>query len=206
MKKDEKSASKKPVIFSALEVANICGVVNQTAINWIRNGHLKAFSTPGGQYRVYPDDLAAFMSSRNMKIPPSLLEVCTTKDSYTLNTLLIIDDDKTLNNVITAYMEKTYPEINVIQAFDGFEAGLQLSKKNPQCLILDLDLPGVDGFQICKRIFEDKDFGNPRVIVITALEEEGLEERLEKLGVDSFFRKPLTLDKLSEIVGKVYKN
>ena len=32
-------------IFSALEVANICGVVNQTAINWIRNGHLKAFTT-----------------------------------------------------------------------------------------------------------------------------------------------------------------
>ncbi|MDR2747514.1 MAG: histidine kinase, partial [Treponema sp.] len=32
-------------MYSALEVANICGVVNQTAINWIRNGYLKAFVT-----------------------------------------------------------------------------------------------------------------------------------------------------------------
>ena len=43
-------------MYSALEVANMCGVVNQTAINWIRNGYLKAFNTPGGQYRVIIDD------------------------------------------------------------------------------------------------------------------------------------------------------
>ena len=62
MNKEEK----KPVVYSALEVANICGVVNQTAINWIRSNYLKAFKTPGGQFRVYPDDLADFMVSRNM--------------------------------------------------------------------------------------------------------------------------------------------
>ncbi|MBP5251612.1 MAG: helix-turn-helix domain-containing protein, partial [Treponema sp.] len=44
-------------VYSALEVAKICGVVNQTAINWIKNGYLKAFKTPGGQFRVYPEDL-----------------------------------------------------------------------------------------------------------------------------------------------------
>ena len=52
LKKDKKIR-----IYSALEVANICGVVNQTAINWIKNSHLKAFTTPGGQYRVYSEDL-----------------------------------------------------------------------------------------------------------------------------------------------------
>ena len=51
---------KKNQNLSALEVANICGVVNQTAINWIKSGHLKAFITPGGQYRVYTDDLISF--------------------------------------------------------------------------------------------------------------------------------------------------
>ena len=60
---------KKVRIFSALEVADICGVVNQTAINWIKNGFLKAFMTPGGQYRVYAEDLLAFLSSRGMRIP-----------------------------------------------------------------------------------------------------------------------------------------
>ena len=44
-------------MFSALEVANLCGVVNQTAINWIRNGYLKAFVTPGGPFRIYTEEI-----------------------------------------------------------------------------------------------------------------------------------------------------
>ncbi|QTQ12346.1 response regulator [Treponema parvum] len=195
----------KSVVFSALEVANICGVVNQTAINWIRSGYLKAFTTPGGQFRVYPDDLAAFMSSRNMLIPEALLKLCKDRSAYALNTLLIIDDDKPLNDVIADYMRKKFPAINIFQAYDGFEAGLLLASKHPQCLILDLDLPGMDGFELCKQIYEGGKFGNPQVLVITALEETGIEERLEKLGVAHFFRKPLVLDSLSKIVERVYR-
>ena len=59
---------KKVRIFSALEVADICGVVNQTAINWIKNGFLKAFMTPGGQYRVYAEDLFTFFSFFAMSV------------------------------------------------------------------------------------------------------------------------------------------
>ena len=66
--------SKKTIVYSALEVANVCGVVNQTAINWIRNGYLTAFSTPGGQYRVYHDDLVNFMKKRGMRLPKELHE------------------------------------------------------------------------------------------------------------------------------------
>ena len=60
-------------IYSALEVANICGVVNQTAINWIKNGSLKAFTTPGGQYRVYAEHLVDFLKERGMKVPAEVL-------------------------------------------------------------------------------------------------------------------------------------
>ncbi len=65
---------KKKRMFSALEVANICGVVNQTAINWIKNGHINAFTTPGSQYRVYPEDFKAFLEERNMKVPAEIDE------------------------------------------------------------------------------------------------------------------------------------
>lgn len=197
---------KKPIIFSALEVANICGVVNQTAINWIRSGYLKAFNTPGGQFRIYPDDLAAFMSSRNMKIPESLLELCTNSGSYELNTLLIIDDDRPLNDVIAKFMQDKFSGIHIAQAFDGFEAGILMAGKHPQCLILDLDLPGVNGFELCRRIFEGKELGNPQVIVVTALEDPDIEKRLENLGVTHFFRKPLKLDELAKIVNRVYRS
>src|SRR5690554_1687609 len=140
MSKDIKT--KRIQIFSALEVANMCGVVNQTAINWIRNGHLKAFNTPGGQYRVYKDDLITFIRNRGMRVPENLLDDET---SANWRSLMIIDDDTGLNNAISAYVKKTLPDLNVFQSFDGFDAGAQLVEKKPGFVLLDLALPGVNG-------------------------------------------------------------
>ena len=71
--------NKRSKVFSALEVANICGVVNQTAINWIKAGHLKAYKTPGGQFRVTPENLAEFMEKRGSEIPESLKAILREK-------------------------------------------------------------------------------------------------------------------------------
>ncbi|NLJ45627.1 MAG: response regulator, partial [Treponema sp.] len=161
-------ATEKVRIFSALEVANLCGVVNQTAINWIRNGHLKAFTTPGGQYRVYAEDLRAFLEGRGMRIPEELSG--KTGSGVDWNRLVIIDDDRELNDLLKRYFEKKLPSLTVIQAFDGFEAGRILAEKRPGFVILDVDLPGVTGHSLCKRIKTDPSFGRPFVVAITGLD------------------------------------
>ncbi|MCA1753229.1 MAG: helix-turn-helix domain-containing protein, partial [Spirochaeta sp.] len=120
---------KKIRIFSALEVANICGVVNQTAINWIKNGYLKAFTTPGGQYRVYSDDLVEFLHSRGMRLPAELKKVL--EQQLEVNSALIVDDDSELNNSIKDFLANKYPEFTLTQAFDGFEAGKLLATSKP---------------------------------------------------------------------------
>mgnify|MGYP003420649133 CR=1 FL=1 len=143
--------SNKTIVYSALEVANICGVVNQTAINWIRNGYLKAFSTPGGQYRIYLEDLVDFMKDRNIKIPTELLEASQQKKSISAS-ILIVDDDRGLNQVVTKFIEKEIPDLSIFQAFDGFEAGAIMAEKKPNIILLDLDLPGVNGEDLFKKI------------------------------------------------------
>ncbi|MDR1748052.1 MAG: response regulator, partial [Spirochaetaceae bacterium] len=169
--------SNRPVVFSALEVANICGVVNQTAINWIRNGHLKAFSTPGGQYRVYADDLAEFMSGRGMRVPGSLLDD-TDITGIDMQSILVVDDDRGLNAVIAKYLGKIFPEFSIHQSFDGFDAGSKIAENKPGFIILDLDLPGINGESILRRLKETKDFGKPYVIVITAFDSEEIRSSL----------------------------
>jgi two-component system, OmpR family, response regulator len=196
----------KPVIYSALEVANICGVVNQTAINWINNGYLKAFKTPGGQYRVYPDDLVDFMSNRNMHVPMKLLTTCVNRSVYSPETLLVVDDDKAFNNLITTYLKEKLPPVTIIQTFDGFDAGVQLSMKHPRCLILDIDLPGVDGFELCRKINGNKDYCKPAIIVVTGLQGEDDEKKIRELGISQFFRKPLKLEELAAAVDSVFKD
>lgn len=174
---------KKMRIYSALEVANICGVVNQTAINWIRNNHLKAFVTPGGQYRVYHDDLVNFMKERGMRIPKALLG--------TDDCLIIVDDDKSFNDALSAFLKKELPSFTIYQSFDGFDAGLKIMKHKPSIVFLDLDLPGVLGKEICCKIKQDTSYNNPFVVVITGLEGDALDAELKEKGADLILKKPI---------------
>ncbi|MCR5763531.1 MAG: response regulator [Treponema sp.] len=194
--------SKKPLVYSAMEVARFCGVVNQTAINWIKNKYIKAFQTPGGQYRVYPEDLVDFMKKKNIHIPVELLQACHKSDGK--NILLLVDDDRVWNDVMAKYLSSKLEETVIIQAFDGFEAGALMVKKRPNLVVLDLDLPGIDGIRICKTISEENSFGKPSIIVTTALEDDGLEKRCLELGVSKFLRKPVNLPALAEDLVELY--
>jgi excisionase family DNA binding protein len=189
---------KKIRIFSALEVANICGVVNQTAINWIRNGYLKAFTTPGGQYRVYAEELMSFLEKRGMRVPDELADLM--KDDINWSTILVVDDDQELNGLLKRWFEKKLPGYTVVQAFDGFEAGKALAENRPGFVILDIDLPGVDGHKVCRKIKDDPSFGKPFIISITGLDIP--EERISILedGADAFFAKPLDFDLLTSTI------
>ncbi len=188
-------------MFSALEVANLCGVVNQTAINWIKSGYLKAFNTPGGQYRVYYEDLIEFIKERGMKIPKELEE--RSKEQAHWNSLMVIDDDTVLNDGIVSYLNKNIPGLTIYQSFNGFDAGAQLVKYKPGFIILDINLPGVDGKQICKEIKEDESFGNPYIIAITGLEDAELQNHMEDLGANAFFKKPVDFSKLLDEINGV---
>jgi len=189
---------KKIRIFSALEVADICGVVNQTAINWIKNGFLKAFMTPGGQYRVYAEDLLAFLSSRGMRIPDELAESAEEEPDW--KKILIVDDDQNINTLLKRFLTKRMPEWTVSQAFDGFEAGKLISESRPGVILLDISLPGIDGHRLCRRIKEDPSLGTPVIVAITGLAEEDVEETILREGADAFFKKPLDFEKLCQKV------
>lgn len=187
---------KKIRIFSALEVANICGVVNQTAINWIKNGYLKAFQTPGGQYRVYSEDLISFLKGRGMRMPEELHKYL--EDHMAVDSVLIVDDDKQLNDNIKAGLQTLNPEFTIHQAFDGFEAGKLSVAFKPNLIILDVELPGVDGAKLCKSFREDSALASPIIIGISG---NGIHEsEILEAGADAFVSKPFEIRALSDLI------
>lgn len=198
LKKDKKIR-----IYSALEVANICGVVNQTAINWIKNSHLKAFTTPGGQYRVYSEDLYHFLKERGMRIPDGL---AIHEDKNQEKTLLIIDDDEDLNNLIRDYVLRKADQLTVLQAFDGFEAGKMIAEHKPSLVILDIGLPGVDGFKLCRALKSDPDLRATRIISISGFNNPQDEKKILAEGADLFISKPLDFPKLVTAVNTLLED
>lgn len=191
MAKNEKQVR----IYSALEVARICGVVNQTAINWIKNGHLKAFQTPGGQYRVYAEDLVSFLTSRGMRVPMDLVagDAPVQPDR---GLILIVDDDPQINTLLMRFLLKKDPGRRILQAFDGFEAGRLISDRRPEAVVLDIGLPGLDGHGLCRRIKDDAALARPVIVAISGLDQGGDGAVILEEGADAFFAKPLDLERL----------
>ena len=195
------STTQKQRVFSALEVAKICGVVNQTVINWIRAGHLKASVTPGGQFRIYPEDLKAFLESKGMRVTEELQSLV----SSSVETLLVVEDDAVYNDLLRAQLQRAFPNSKIWGAYDGFDAGSMLGVYKPRVVVLDLNLPGVNGQELCRRIKQEPGFENPLVIGITAATDPGLEGELKALGADAFFRKPFDHEILVKLIRDTLK-
>lgn len=140
------------------------------------------------------------MASRKMQVPQEIAEAAAQKNKNQSKTLLIVDDDKGLNSVVAKYLEKTFEGVEIFQAFDGFEAGAICSQAKPGFVILDLDLPGVDGFSLCERLSKDDSFGRPKILVVTALQDAGLEDRALSLGAQKLFKRPIAMESLVQPV------
>jgi len=188
-------------IFSALEVANICGVVNQTAINWIRNGHLKAFTTPGGQYRIYAKDLAAFLDKRGMASSGEVLQVMMENANW--NSFLIAAE-QSLNDNLKTEIGNQFPGYEIIQAFDWFEIGRKLTEEKPGFVFLDTGLHGVNISKFISTVKEDPVFGRPYIFLLT---DGGYQQNdpSEFKQADYVFSKPLDYGKLLEAIKTLEK-
>ena len=176
-------------IFSALEVANICGVVNQTAINWIRSGHLKAFTTPGGQYRIYAKDLAAFLDKRGMSASGEVLQVMMENANWNV---FMIAMEQNANDSLKSEIERLLPGYSIIQAYDWFEIGRKLTEEKPGFVLLDADLPGVEIAKFVHTVKEDTFFGRPCVFLLS--------DGDDSAQADVVFAKPLDLGRMKAAV------
>jgi len=154
---------KKLKIFSALEVANLCGVVNQTAINWIKNGYLKAFTTPGGQYRVYAENLIDFIENRGMMLPEELIPYKNTKNS--LLKILIIDSDTLFGGLLKekAQLEKKDYDIHITG--ENFHSGFMCAKILPDVIIIKKSYREISPEKL-KTFFEKEKSLDPLIVAI----------------------------------------
>ena len=181
-------------IFSALEVANICGVVNQTTINWIRNGHLKAFTTPGWQYRIYAKDLATFLNNRGMGDSSEALQVLLENSAW--DTFLIVAREDISNNIMEG-IENILPDFSVYQAHNLFDAGKKAIQEKPSYLLLDTGIPGLDIPEFINSMNEDPAFGKPKIFLLT---KSGYQELVNAYPGNLVFNLPFDYKKLENAI------
>ena len=105
------------------------------------------------------------------------------------STVLIVDDNPQNVELLQAFLESL--PVRIITAVDGLDALQKVTENQPDLILLDIMMPQMSGFQVCRRIKGDPKTRDIQVLMVTALNELGDIEQANECGTDDFVSKPV---------------
>lgn len=176
------------------EIAGFCHVTINAVKKWIASGKLAAFRTPGGHYRVNREDFIAFLDKYKLDIKE---EVFPDRKK-----VLIIDDETSVVEYIRGALESMAQGYIIETAGDGYEALIKVGDFKPELLILDIRMPNINGFEVCRRIKGDSATRQIKILAVTAYGKDDI-EKIIQCGADFCLPKPIKLKDFQKNVLKL---
>jgi len=105
-----------------------------------------------------------------------------------MSTVLIVDDDLTARETLVAMLEGEHYDLQL--AKDGTQALQMLEQIQPDVILLDVMMPGMDGYEVCRRVRSTPQFAEVPIILLTALDDRASLVRGIESGADDFLSKP----------------
>ncbi|MCP4697250.1 MAG: response regulator [Gammaproteobacteria bacterium] len=109
------------------------------------------------------------------------------------HTVLIIDDSRMSRMLVGAIVGEAYPDAKIIEAGNGKEALIKSASANVDFVTIDLNMPGMDGFEIASEL--RKRFPEAKMGLLTATIQESIQQKAAALGIE-FIPKPITQDNI----------
>jgi excisionase family DNA binding protein len=163
------------------QAAKYLGVAQSTIRKWSDSGRLAAFYTPGGHRRFRQGDLDKFLGeSRPAKSGGRPL-------------VLIVDDDDGLRSFLRTNLELDGCEVR--EAASADEGLIALEEQSPDLILLDVMMPGVDGWEMLRLVRERHGVESIPVVMFSGKADEAEGEAMER-GAQAFIGKPFDADRL----------
>ncbi len=115
-------------------------------------------------------------------------------------TILIIEDEKLI--IVSTQMVLEAAGFRVESAMNGEEGIAKARELNPSLILLDIMMPGIDGWETLTRLKRDPETADISVIIFTAREHSRGHQKSAEMGAADYFRKPFEPDELIELVEK----
>lgn len=191
------------------EVAREANLPVSTIRHYTRLGLLDVSSyTEGGQFLYertrtverlrYVEEL----SRRGMKLD-DIRERYLVTEKNSAKKVLIIDDENQIDDLILRIIAKAHPGWEVRTTNNVFDAGHLLSDYLPHVVILDINLPAVTGYEICRYIKTTLILNKTKILAISGFSAEETREKSFACGADDFMPKPFNSDDLIRRVEKL---
>ncbi len=130
----------------------------------------------------------------------SLSEIREIYDSPEGPQILVVDDDEVMRNGLKRILESSGYE--VILACDGLELTRILERKKPDLILLDVNLPWVDGLELCKLVKEHTDYRHVPIVLMSAKSSEQDIASGFASGCTHYLAKPFDVKTIQEVLGK----
>lgn len=116
--------------------------------------------------------------------------------------ILVVDDDEHILRSLTQYLE--LEDFQVCSASSGPEALKLFAEEKPDLLVLDVMMPGMDGFQVLEKLRGDAETAQVPVLMLTARDQHNDILKGYQMGATSYLVKPFNLDELVDAINEVF--
>jgi excisionase family DNA binding protein len=178
-------------LYTTHDISRLVQVDPSTVSKWIDRGILVAFRTPGGHRRVRGADLRSFLIAHEMPVPEEL--------GNSLVRLLAVDDEKPVLDTLKRAFKAHAHQVEFTTTTSGVEALLLVTELKPHGLLIDLHMPEVDGFEICRRVKARKNLEAVRLITMTGRHTPEVVEQSLKAGAVACLAKPVDVAQVLEL-------
>lgn len=153
---------------STREAAVRLGVSLGTVQNMVESGALEAWKTAGGHRRIPVNAVSDLLAKRQ-------LSTASSNDGKI--DVLIAEDAPTLLTLYRLTMTKWEMPLSIRTVNNGFDGLLEIGRHTPDVLITDLMMPGMDGFEMIRRLREHEENNRMDIIVVSALDQEAINDQ-----------------------------
>jgi DNA-binding response OmpR family regulator len=117
--------------------------------------------------------------------------------------ILVVDDEASIREILAEHFTTRGTPFETLTASDGFEAGRLVATFRPDVVLLDLRMPGLDGFQVCRTIKADPESSSTIVVAMTGYFSPETDSRILECGAVRCFAKPVEPSTLSAFIDSV---
>ena len=186
MKKRDKVKTKKYITVN--QIAEYLEVSKQAVNKWINNGELKAYRLPSGRLKILRSDFLIYLQENDLYVDTEYFKNGAGK-------IVVIDDNEQIFDLFKSFFHNINSDLTIEYASDGISGLLTLGSIKADIVILDIEIPGMNGIEVCRKLLNDKSFAGIKIILISGHMKKYKDE-IKDLEIAAAIEKPFRLKDL----------